>query len=91
VTQADISTMLERLGRIEERLGGMEGKMESELSAGKQRGSDQGRIGERVATLEANMTHVLATLNSLGFRSSMAATGGLTSAGGILWLLFGGG
>lgn len=82
--------MLERLGRIEERMTSFEGKIDSELSAGKQRGTDQGRIGERVATLEANMAHVLATLASLGFRSSVAAGGGITSAGGILWLLFGG-
>ena len=79
------------LARIEARLVAVERNQTLEHADADKRGDAQSAIGERVATLEANMKHVLRTLDSLGFRAGVAATGGAGSTAGVLWLVFGGG
>ena len=78
------------LARIETRLATVERNQTRDHADADKRGDAQSAIGERVATLEANMMHVLRTLDSLGLRAGAAAAGGLTSGAGVLWLVFGG-
>ena len=76
-----------QLADIAARLVVLEKAMSVEHDAGQSRGDDQRRIGERVATLEADSRHMIEALRALTARVNAAAVGSVGSGAAVIWAL----